>query len=189
MLPKRRQNEKVVFWWWSYYNCLSCVNLLLIWIKTARLFSTCAHKFSIKTISENSCSSDLGIYYVYVWYIICFLCAWMFASPMSNEFVLFSCSYEFMRRNLIFYRTEIHRLTGKVRLLAAVCQPKCHTDVAAYHRFHTMKMYTVWIICTDVQYQFNMYELINEGRQFGFPSPIQTVSWLLRMIHRFLQSS
>ncbi|TRY55916.1 hypothetical protein DNTS_001752 [Danionella cerebrum] len=24
-------------------------------------------------------------------------------------------SYEFMRRNLIYYRTEIHRLTGKVR--------------------------------------------------------------------------
>lgn len=24
------------------------------------------------------------------------------------------CSYEFMRKNLIFYRTEIHRLTGKV---------------------------------------------------------------------------
>lgn len=23
-------------------------------------------------------------------------------------------SYEFMRKNLIFYRTEIHRLTGKV---------------------------------------------------------------------------
>lgn len=26
-------------------------------------------------------------------------------------------SYEFMRKNLIFYRTEIHRLTGKVRLI------------------------------------------------------------------------
>lgn len=30
--------------------------------------------------------------------------------------ILISCSYEFMRKNLIFYRTEIHRLTGKVRL-------------------------------------------------------------------------
>lgn len=30
--------------------------------------------------------------------------------------VLMSCSYEFMRKTLIFYRTEIHRLTGKVRL-------------------------------------------------------------------------
>lgn len=27
----------------------------------------------------------------------------------------FSCSYEFMRKNLIFYRSEIHRLTGKVK--------------------------------------------------------------------------
>lgn len=32
-------------------------------------------------------------------------------------FIILSHSYEFMRKNLIFYRTEIHRLTGKVRLI------------------------------------------------------------------------
>lgn len=31
-------------------------------------------------------------------------------------FIILSYSYEFMRKNLIFYRTEIQRLTGKVRL-------------------------------------------------------------------------
>lgn len=39
--------------------------------------------------------------------------------PNQSQIIspLISCSYEFMRKNLIFYRTEIHRLTGKVRFI------------------------------------------------------------------------
>lgn len=40
----------------------------------------------------------------------------MHGAPPSYKLVLISCSYEFMRKKLIFYRTEIHRRTGKVRL-------------------------------------------------------------------------
>lgn len=54
---------------------------------------------------------------------------------------LISCSYEFMRRNLIFYRTEIHRLTGKVRPLSGshktLCLSNCH--------FQTLEMFKVCI--------------------------------------------
>lgn len=43
-------------------------------------------------------------------------CSGMHGAPPSYRLVLISCSYEFMRKKLIFYRTEIHRRTGKVRL-------------------------------------------------------------------------
>ncbi len=35
---------------------------------------------------------------------------------LNNSDALLSHSYEFMRKNLIHYRTEIHRLTGEVRV-------------------------------------------------------------------------
>lgn len=49
-----------------------------------------------------------------------------------------------MRKNLIFYRTEIHRLTGKVRPLAAARRcAKCHTDGASNQQRSYCGMVTV----------------------------------------------
>lgn len=49
-----------------------------------------------------------------------------------------------MRKNLIFYRTEIHRLTGKVRPLAAARRcAKCHTDGASNQQRSYRGMVTV----------------------------------------------
>uniref|UniRef100_A0AAX7TMC3 Pleckstrin homology domain-containing family J member 1 n=1 Tax=Astatotilapia calliptera TaxID=8154 RepID=A0AAX7TMC3_ASTCA len=72
---------------------------------------------------------------------------------------IIKASYEFMRKNLIFYRTEIHRLTGKVRPLAAARQcAKCHTDGASNQQRSYCGMVTV---------RFGVHIIIINSRQTG----------------------